>query len=368
MAVVESRMFTPLLLALLSSPSHAASADRLAAKAERAYDAHDYEKALNKCLKALEKDPNHLQGASVCGATLLMVGTSVGDDEMASKGAEVLNLVAQADPKNKHVMFWAAVLQLNTPRLIPEPEVRCSAAAQANWDKAEAAFSQNDMRAAQGYYESATALCENPKLWTWYGDTFFAAGDYQGAIAAYDHALEIEPCYWAARRFKGDALVQQGQVPEGIRWTASAIACNPEYATAWSYLDPMLDPRVDAARGHRAPPVTPGVITLDEDARAPWRGDVATIYQAQMQMGLTTGVPVSRTQAVAAVLGHLRELDALDKPGMELWALLDQAEQAGQLEEALFILMLDETSVEDFLAYRDQNLDGLTDYVLTLLR
>ena len=143
-------------------------------------------------------------------------------------------------------------------------------AAMAAWDKAEVAFGQGDVLGAREYYEVATASCEHPRLWTYYGDTFFNLGDMDGAIAAYDHALEIEPCYWVARRFKGDALVAKGFRDEGIRWTASALACNPQYEPAWAYLQPLLDDRVQAARVTK-PRFEPGVLEMSiEDQPGPW--------------------------------------------------------------------------------------------------
>jgi hypothetical protein len=60
----------------------------------------------------------------------------------------------------------------------------------------------------------------------------------------------------------------------------------------------------------------------------------------------------------------LRQLDdGFDDPDYALWRLLDAAEREGYLDEAIFILMLDEALVPEFLEYREAHLHRLSDYV-----
>ena len=72
--------------------------------------------------------------------------------------------------------------------------------------------------------------------------------------------------------------------------------------------------------------------------------------------------------AVRAAVQYVAEQQQQQHPGMELWQLLAEAQESGQTDEAILVLMLDEALVEEFLAYREQNLDRLTDFVLSLMR
>ena len=74
----------------------------------------------------------------------------------------------------------------------------------------------------------------------------------------------------------------------------------------------------------------------------------------------------TRVELEAALMarGYMRHQMPLD----ELWQLLDQAAANGQQTEATYVLLLDAYLVDEFLVYREDNLDKLTDYVLSLVR
>lgn len=358
-----------LLVFSLISPAQAGRADKKAEKAAAAYYDLDMAKAFKHCSKAMRIDPGHVDANAVCGAVLMAIGSEIGDAEMLSMGGQLLGYVGSVEPEHPMVLSWAALVKMfNTPVLIPEPDVHCGAGAMGAWDKAEEAFGRGDIAGAREHYEVATASCDHPRLWTYYGDTFFNEGDLTGAIAAYDHALEIEPCYWAARRFKGDALAQMGRRKEAIWWTASAIACNPTYEPAWAYLQTEMDDRVPAARAMPKPDFAPGVLLIStEESPAPWSTTVQTTYGLGIA-ALAGSRLESEMLSTSVVLSSLREGGLLFAPGNELWQLLDEATVNGQQTEATYVLLLDAYLVDDFLAYRDDNLDKLTDYVLTLMR
>jgi len=355
-----------LYLALLL-PAHAGRPDRLASKARQSYLEVDLEKAFSRCSKALDIEPDHVEASAVCGAVLMQAGMLYSDPELLDAGTLLLEYVRSVDPTHDLVVSWDALLKMaTTPQLLPEPQVRCTPAAQGAWDRAEEFYAQGDMDQAQEYYQKAAHSCEHPQLWTFYGDTFFHQEDYEGAIAAYDHALAIEPCYWVARRFKGDAFLKQGRTTDGIRWVASAIACNPTYEGAWAYLDSQIDPRVGSARSAQKPRFEAGSIQLALDAPAPWTPDIQLVYGAAFVPGLSR--LAQERSAVQTVLQYVAEQQQQRDPGMELWQLLAEAQERGQTDEAILVLMLDEALVEEFLAYRDQNLDRLTDFVMALIR
>lgn len=353
-----------LTLALIL-PAQAGRADRKADKAYAAYNDLNMDKAFKHCSKALRIDPSHVQASAVCGGVLMQVGTQYQDAELLQMGAGLLDYVASVDPGHPIVTTWDAMLKMwSRPTLIPEPEVRCSPATQAAWNKAEEAFGRGDMKGAKDYYEVAALGCEHPQLWTYYGDTFFHENDFAGAIAAYDHAIAIEPCYWAARRFKGDALYKQGYADQGIRWTASAIACNPTYETAWAWLEGGMDPRVAAARASGKPHFSDDTIEMTMQMSGPWTLDIQLMYGVGLAAELPTQLARERN-AVTLVLGSMEGREAR---GMELWELMDEANSRAQLDPAIFVLLLDEALVPEFLDYRQEHLEELTDFVISLMR
>jgi tetratricopeptide (TPR) repeat protein len=69
----------------------------------------------------------------------------------------------------------------------------------------------------------------------WYGqgNAFLASGNYTEAVAAYDHAIFLEPSYFEAWDAKADALNRNGQFSDALDASTRALAINPNYAHGW---------------------------------------------------------------------------------------------------------------------------------------
>jgi tetratricopeptide (TPR) repeat protein len=92
-------------------------------------------------------------------------------------------------------------------------------------------FDTVDLTRSLNEYEMAVALSPN-NYFTWVdlGKARSLNGDTEGALAAYESALQLAPNYSAVQWVYGNALVRQGKTDEGFSFIAKAAASNPEYA------------------------------------------------------------------------------------------------------------------------------------------
>ncbi len=71
--------------------------------------------------------------------------------------------------------------------------------------------------------------------WVEKGEAAFTRGDLPGAVDFYKKALEVNPQYYAAALFAGDAEYKLNHPAEAGQWFARAIAINPYIETAYRY-------------------------------------------------------------------------------------------------------------------------------------
>jgi tetratricopeptide (TPR) repeat protein len=67
------------------------------------------------------------------------------------------------------------------------------------------------------------------------GETAFAKGDFDAALAAYKRALELDPRQYFAALFVGDVYFKQKEYEQAERWFERAVEINPNTETAHRY-------------------------------------------------------------------------------------------------------------------------------------
>lgn len=67
------------------------------------------------------------------------------------------------------------------------------------------------------------------------GETAFAKGDYDGALAAYSAALKIEPKLYTAALFAGDVCFRKKDVACASEWFGRAVTIDPARETAYRF-------------------------------------------------------------------------------------------------------------------------------------
>src|SRR5215469_5326745 len=84
--------------------------------------------------------------------------------------------------------------------------------------------------------------------WLQKAEAAFSSGDLPLALENYKKALEVNPQYYAAALFAGDAEYKMGHAGEAGVWFARAIAIDPDTETAYRYWGDTLEKAGDHAQ------------------------------------------------------------------------------------------------------------------------
>lgn len=364
-----------LLLCSLALAGNPEKAEKLAYKASDALEDGDLNRALKLSQKALRQDPNNAM-ARFTRARLALIAYGGSDGETAAMllqaGLDDLAVCAQQEPTWTCAgMYLDLLASTQGASLLPTEEIACPAEAVEAIQAAEALFNTRELDKSKAYYEEAIALCPAQPAWpTWYGDVYFSAGDMSTAIAWYDKALEVDPCYSSARRFKSDALLHVGDVRGAYTEAVRAVACDPTYETGWTHLQSIVDGtqgvwmRERVQKPRTSSDANSSTIGLSVTPGDPFGGGIGLAYGLGKQTGVGSPLQIERA-AVRSVLTMLGDAPFADDapPELALWRALAVAESDGYLDEAIFVLLLDEALVPEFLEYRVVNFQRLQDYI-----
>lgn len=366
---------TLLLLCSLALAANPEKADKLAFKASDALEGGDLERALKLSQRALRQDPDNAM-ARFTRARLALIAFGASEGETAAmllqSGLDDLAVCAQQEPTWTCAgMYLDLLVSTQGASLLPSAEIACPAEAVQAIQTAEALFNTRELEKSKVYYEKAISLCPAQPAWpTWYGDVYFSAGDMTSAIAWYDKALEVDPCYSSARRFKSDALLHVGDIPGAYSEAVRAVACDPTYETGWTHLQSIVDGthgvwmRERAQKPRNTSTPDGASIGLSVSPGDPFGGGIGLAYGLGRQTGVGSPLQIERA-AVRSVLTMLGDAPFADDapPELALWRALAAAESDGYLDEAIFVLLLDEALVPEFLEYREVNFQRLQDYI-----
>jgi Tfp pilus assembly protein PilF len=382
------------LFVLLLLPSTALAGGRKAAKAEALSDRamellaeEDVAGANKKIGKALKKAPDdplhHFRQAEIYGVMAARVGdpqfSALLEQGSAMHYAWVLEHVEPTD-----LLAVLARMNLEERQAWMElPDPGCSADAQVHWDAAEVAFGQHDAGAAQAAYAKAVEGCpEHATLRVYYGDVFHIQNDFAGAVAQYQVALELEPCHWQAHRFLADSYIALGEVEGTFAHLATSIACNPGYTPAWAQLSGILghlgievrQPVVD--KQHMLALVATDSLPEGKEPSSEvslnarvWSGYAEALAAEKDQRPEAATLEQERAAVRAALAGLDTDLAPVSwkLPGLQVWGLLARADQQGQLDMAIFVLLHDQDLADDFLAWREDNIEALREWILSTM-
>lgn len=353
-----------LLLWLLTPAAQASPASKAQDLAERAHEklGTDPLGAFRLAAKALERDPLNIEAHLVRGSAGMSLAPRLPDPDVARLALTLahsdLTFVAEHSQDPFEVGMARGLLNLGEERAVmPEPITECSATATRAFDIAEMAFAKRDYEAARVAYEVAVTECPaNPTWWAYYGDAWFDVGEYAIAREKYNRALQIEPCYWSALRFRGDAYMHEGNVVAGMTDTLTALACNPGYEIGWGYLASTV--AVAGAELIREPVVRP--VAGAGPVPAVW-----IAYEEARHASIAVDALGKERDGVQAGLRTIRSLTPTTTS--PLWRALDAAEADGTLDDAIYIWFFNKDLLPGFLAYREEHLPQLVEYIRTHL-
>ena len=352
-----------ILLQLVVGPSFASPAARSDKLTEKAHAAlsDDPLKAYKLAGKAIEADPMNAEAHFVRGSAGITIAGRLNDQRVAGMAItlarEDLKFVVSHSDEAFDVGLARTLLSLGTRApVLEDPTAECSSEATLAFNVAEAALGRGDFATARGAYQDAVDGCPgNAQWWAYYGDAWFNSGDYAIAQEMHNRALLIEPCYWSALRFRGDARIRDGHVVEGMNDAITAVACNPGYEIGWGYVQAALE-ALDARM-------------LREPVDRPEPADVATsdlptVWTAYFAArdGSASDDPMERERS--AIRAGVTTWQALSgPPPSPLWAAMAAADTEGRLDAAIYTWLLDMDLRDGFLAYRKDHLAELVDYI-----
>ncbi len=364
------------MLSVLLLSLSAAAGDRrgeaLAGRAEKALLAGAVEKAWALSSKAREHDNDNPRAVGI-QAVLLISSASPDNPQaaaMLNEGMVLMSWLTELAPESPYVALSQGILsEMTDPSLLTESVPECSEEAHEQHEKAEVAFAQRNMDAAGTHYRRALSLCPTAaSWWTYYGDVWFALGDFDKAREGYQESLSLEPCYWPAHRFWGDTLRKEGDLLGARDRAAISVACNPEYEIGWRFLERITEEGSGAFRWvpvnkPEAPERDADLASIEGASEGPFSGAAGRVYQkSRLTAAGEGGSPLQIERS--AVERTLATLPGDGAASGLLWLRLAEAQDAGYLDEAIFLFLLDEALLPEFLNHRVEHLDRLSRYVI----
>jgi len=342
--------------------SPVAKAQKITARAQQQLDGGDLVRAFQTAAKALTLDDANVDAHLIRASAGLRLAEQLPDD-VAQLTIQLAHFDLQFVLDHSQSAFQRGLvrdlLRSEQPPLLVAPSFTCDAASTAAFNAAEDALSRNNLVAARAAYEDAVSGCPgNAVWWAYYGDSWFNAGEYSIAREKYNRALQIDPCFWSALRFRGDSYLRDGDAAAGVADILGAVACNPEYEVGWGYLEDTV--AIADARLIRESVSKPAP---DSDALLP---SVWAAYWAARGASAAEAALDRERAAVRAGVQAWRVLPA-GQPGGALWDALARADEAGALDPAIYIWLLDAELVPGFLVYRRDHYAELVDYIRAFL-
>jgi tetratricopeptide (TPR) repeat protein len=279
------------------------------------------------------------------------------------------------------------VLLEKIPENTEPPKFSENPDAEKAMEQGEAAFARRDFPAALAAYQHALVL--DPRLYAaalFTGDVYYSQHQYDQAGVWFQKAVAIDPDQETAYRYWADALMDSGNMAEAKTRFVQALAANPYTQATWLNLKKWADrnqmevgnPRIESPNqlteeGGKTH-ITISKDTLDKkDGSSAW-----LVYE--MTRGLWKNTRFAEqfpqekqyrhslreeAEALGAVAGSV-EQQVKDKKVEKLdpaLATLLELKQKGLLEAYILIGRADQGIAQDFPDYRKANRDKLERYV-----
>jgi tetratricopeptide (TPR) repeat protein len=329
----------------------------------------DYTGALAKFNEAIEADPNdtdaRLQRAHFFEFLAAIV---VPDDKAKFKARAQIDyeLITAAEPDSLVAgMARDGLTRLNGGPVIKVEPVACPEPATAAHARGDAFYGAHRYAEAAAEYEKATAGCpENAAWWVGFADSYYVLEDYPRAEELFTKALSVDPWNREAHRFLSDTELQLRNAEAAVHHLVLAVASDPIYEAGWSALKAY-----SVAMGRKWHRVYGG------SRREPTGADAAAwiAYSAAKTNARgarpepATALEIER-RAVKTALATARgtEAGATKGPG-PFWSMMARADDAGFLDEAIFLHLLDEALAAEYPAFRKQHAERLVSYLETVV-
>jgi tetratricopeptide (TPR) repeat protein len=237
----------------------------------------------------------------------------------------------------------------------PEPAIEVHA-------RGESLYGARRYADAIAAYEKATAGCpEAAAWWVDFADSHYVVADYRRAKELFVKAIAVDPWNREAHRFLADTDLQLGDAESALHELVLTVVSDPMYEAGWSALrlyGTALGRKWRRVYGNR------GAEPRGADAAA-W---VAYLNaKADGREGSMSALAVERAAVKSALAAARATEPGPSKVTGPFWAMMARAEQAGYLDEAIFIHLLDAGLAGEYPAFREKHAQRLATYLETMI-
>ncbi|HET9298874.1 MAG TPA: tetratricopeptide repeat protein [Candidatus Polarisedimenticolaceae bacterium] len=298
-----------------------------------------------------------------------------------------------------------SIRRLRGENLFGTKPAECPKEARAAYDRAEAAYGGGRFRDALPDYAIACEGCpQSANFWLSWADTHVHLGEDARAKELFEKAVAADPWNTHARRMLSRVEMRLGDSDAAFRSGAWAILGDPQSEASWSALRTLAEqtgrdwhrvyeqkPRVGAGANPGDTNIVLPVGGSDEPDKEEMKGlskeerrQAKKERKAQAEAESATLVPwmtYSFAKALAvseakkspleiereAIDGALQSAKESKAGGMPFWAMLLRAKEAGFLEEAMYLHLMDAQLAEPYRRCREAHADRLLAYLTTVL-
>jgi tetratricopeptide (TPR) repeat protein len=173
------------------------------------------------------------------------------ENSKATEALPILERLSNSNPEDGQVMFYFGFSLLAHSNTLKEASARKQSRirARAAMLKARESGYKNPLIEsilegipADGGEETKYSANTEADAAMHEGEAAFVKGDLDGALAAYQRALTLDPKLYVAALFAGDMYFKKGQPFKAAEWYERAIAIDPDRETAYRYsASPLME-------------------------------------------------------------------------------------------------------------------------------
>ncbi len=377
-----------------AAPDRSAAVQEALGRSAEALRRNDYQGALAAATEAVELDSISYEPRMRRVAILLRLrgtGKTAADNQKIDDTlrADFRAVIAAAPGSTAAGVARDSLAKLESGKPLIQPLTTCTPEAGAEMGEAERLFAARRYEESLAHYERAAAKCpDNPAIWTAYGDAYFSLGDFSKAQRSYETALAKSPWYAQAHRFLADALVRQRQIAAAYHECVLAVLSDPTYDAAWGFLRSIILARKGTwnrlvavkptikndAAGNVELGIDPQAhdaswlaYALTKSASSPRPAGAAPTSPTRPASPPPPTPPAELARERAAVRAALDVHHEAPAGAFGFWDMIARADQAGFLDEAIFLHLPSPELLAEYPAYRAGHGERLVRYVETIL-
>jgi tetratricopeptide (TPR) repeat protein len=367
----------------------------------------DYNGALAAFNQAVDSAPNDVD-VRLQRAGFFEVVSGIVTDNQTEKFKELAcqdyqKVATDAPDSTRAGVARDGLTRLAGKTLLTSATVTCPKEAEVAADRAGELFSARRFEEAASEDEKATAGCpSSAAYWVHFADVYFNLEQYEKAKKLFRRALEVDPWSRMGHRFLADTEWNLKNGDAAVHEAALAVVSDPVYEAGWSSLRNYANATgrewkrvfgvktqvttTDSKKG-TGKDMTVNIPVPEHPDKGPDKGWIGYgLFKASAMWGSVvekdaSGKPVTKKidpstlsaldierLAVRNTLVSLAEVSAStsEKPG-PFWSMMKRADDAGFVDEAIFLHMLDAPLAREYPAFRDKNAAKLVEYLETMI-